>query len=264
MKKIYFLLVLLPLFVNGQVVRLGTYIPVDIPMKHEMPKAGVAGGLGMNIAVQPVARIPIAFELKGNIGRYSDKTLEQTYLFSDGSQTVTDVNYTSNFHKVLIGTRFSTGNQASAFRVHATPQIGYGFMNSRIRISDPQDVDDCKPLEKRITQRFNGAVYGGEIGLDMQFGKLFGSTSTDRHNRFIFSVNFLRSFNNFEYVNIRYMQDEPHGVALDGHPITDEERDINATFVNVSSNNLHEHKIAELYKTPLSFIGFQIGYVYNF
>jgi hypothetical protein len=194
MKNLYLVLVFFPFFLNGQIVRFGTYVPIDIPNGHVMPKAGVVGGLGINIALQPLSKLPIAIEVKGNIGIYSDKTLKQTYNFMDGSQMSTDVNYTSNLHKLLIGTRFSTGNSLSAFRVYATPQLGYVFMNSRIRISDPQDVDDCKPLEKRITQRYQGAVYGGEIGLDVQLGKLFGSQSSNRHNRFIFSVNFLRSF----------------------------------------------------------------------
>jgi hypothetical protein len=264
MKNLYLILVLLPFAIHGQTFRLGTYVPIDIPIKHEMPKAGIASGLGLSLAIQPFKRIPVAMEMKGNLGIYSNRTLEQTYQFSDGSQTITDVNYTSNFHKALIGTRVSTGNQESPIRVFLTPQIGYGFMNSRIRIADPLDEDDCKPLEKRITQRFQGAIYGAELGLDMQFGKLIGSNSSDRHNRLIVSVNFLGSFKDFEYVNIKYMEDKPHEVAMGEHTIPEDDRDINATFVNVSSNNLHQHKIAELYKTPLSFIGVQIGYTYNF
>lgn len=263
MKKLYFLLALLPFTVNGQTFRIGSYIPIDIPVKQHMPKAGVTGGIGFNFAYQPYTKLPMAFEMKGNIGIYSSRTLQQTYQFSDGSQTVTDVDYTSNFHKILIGTRFSTGFSFSKVRLYATPQVGYAFMNSRIRIADPDDVDDCKPLESRITQRFQGAVYGGEIGVDMQLGKIFGSKNINEHNRFTFSVNFLRGFKDFEYVNIKYMEDEPHGVAMDDD-MSDEDRDINTTFVNVSSNNLHKHKIAELYKTPLSFIGIQIGYIYNF
>jgi hypothetical protein len=60
------------------------------------------------------------------------------------------------------------------------------------------------------------------------------------------------------------MEDKTHGVVLEGESVSVDERDINATFINVSSNNLHEHKIAELYKTPLSYFGLQIGYVYSF
>lgn len=264
MKFMYIFIAFLPFFVEGQTVRIGSYIPVDFPIRQEMPKAGVVGGLGANFTLQPFKRIPFAIEAKGNLGTYSNMTLQQTYQFTDGSQTTTDVQYASNFHKILLGARFSTGNEASAFRVYATPQIGYGFMRSKIRISDPEDVDDCKPLEKRITQNFQGAIYGGEIGIDMEFGRLFSSNSSNRHHRLNASVTFIHSFKDFEYVNIKHMHDETHGVAMEESNLSEEERALNATFINVSSNNLHEHKIAELYKTPLSYIGFQIGYVYNF
>ena len=261
MKNLHLLFVFIPLFVFGQNSHFGVYVPMDIPIQHMMPKAGVAGGLGINFFMQPVSRIPMALELRGNLGNYSNKTLEQTYLFDDGSQTVTDVTYSSNFHKILFGVRFSTEHDLSAFRVYATPQIGIGIMSSKIRIADPEDEDDCKPLEIRITQRFSGVVYGGELGVDIELGRLFSSKTINNNHRLNIGINYLGSFKDFQYVNIKHMENKTHGVA---HENPEEDRDVTTQFINVSSNNLHEHKIAELYKTRLSFIGIHIGYVYRF
>jgi hypothetical protein len=61
-----------------------------------------------------------------------------------------------------------------------------------------------------------------------------------------------------EYVNVKYMENEVHDPT-----VVHDDRDINATFINVGSNDLHEHKIAELYHTPMNMWGFSIGYTAN-
>lgn len=261
MRNIYLLLVLLPFTLLSQRFQIGAFVPIDIPLKQVMPNAGVTGGFGLNFTIQPITRIPIAFELRGNLGNYSNRTLEQTYNFKDGSQTITDVSYSSNYHKLLFGTRFMTGNDASGLRLYAMPQIGIGTMRSRIRIADPEDEDDCQPLENKITQRFTGVIYGGELGMDIDLGRLISKSDYSRSHRLNIGVNFISSFKDFKYVNIKHMKTEVHDVANEQN---DENRDITTQFVNVSSNNLHEHKIAELYVTPMAYIGIHIGYVYRF
>ncbi len=261
MKNLYLLLIVFPLSICAQRMQAGAYIPIDIPIKQIMPNASVSSGMGLNFTYQPNNRIPLALELRGNLGNYSSKTLEQTYMFDDGSKTVTDVSYSSNYNKLLLGMRFMTGNDMSAYRLYIMPQVGIGAMRSKIRIADPMDEDDCKPLEKRITQRFSGAIYGGEIGLDIDLGRLWSSSDYSGKHRLNLGINYISSFRDFKYVNIKYMQNEVHGVA---NGQNDENRDITTQFVNVSSNNLHEHKIAELYVTPLAYIGIHIGYVYRF
>ena len=72
-------------------------------------------------------------------------------------------------------------------------------------------------------------------------------------------MSYLRGMNHFEYVNVKYMQDEVHN-TMTTHP----KGDINASFINVSTNNIHEHKIAELYHTPFEMVGINFGYIVRF
>lgn len=237
----------------------GMYIPADFPDKNVMPKMSPNVGFGISGGYSPSARSAYFFELKASWGSYSMKSLEQTYEFDDGSQTTVDVNYKSSLHKYLFGTKFMLGNSYKTVRGFATPQIGVANFKTNIVINDPQDEDDCQALERKRTQRFAGFVYGGEIGAEIDLSRIFKKIETENTHKLVLSASYLAGFGMFKYVNIRYMEDEVHDTE-----VMHDDRDINATFINVSTNSLHEHKIAELYHTPFRFWGFNVGYVCSF
>jgi hypothetical protein len=274
MKQIYLILMCIPLciiFLPGvsfaQTAQLGTYFTCDIPDHSIMPKMSTNAGLGLQLAVKPIPRTPIMLELKASIGLYSNRTLQQTYYFDSISSTTTNVTYSSAMNRVSLGTKIHLVNEFRAFRPYITPQIGAAFMRSRIVIDDPEDQDDCKPLERKTTQRYNGFTYGAEAGLEVSMDRLFKGVQSENKHRLYASVTFMNSFRTFEYVNVKYMQDHDHAAMTGGSSsgtTTEDGRDLNTTFINVSTNSLHEHKIAELYRTQLRFWGFNIGYVYNF
>jgi hypothetical protein len=267
MKYLYLLFVLFPVlgFAQGGGEG-GIFIVTDVPFKSEMPKMSTNVGVGLQGAYQPSARIPLAFELKGSFGSYSNKTLQQTYIFDSLSSTTTDVRYTSAMNRLNFGTKVYLTNAYTSVRPFVTPQLGYTFMRSKIVIYDPADEDDCKALDRETTQRYSGFTYGGEAGVEIAMDRLFKGVTNSKHKLYA-SVSYTQSFRPFEYVNIRYMQDHDHAAMAPGsHTGTSSEdgRDIDAQFVNVSTNDIHEHKIAELYKTDLRFWGINIGYVFSF
>lgn len=267
MKQLYLIFLLLPLFAGAQRAQIGGYFTCDFPVKSVMPKMSTNGGIGTQLAYRPVQRIPLYVELKGSLGMYSNCTLQQTYYFDSVSSTNTDVTYTSAMNRLNLGLKTYLVNDYRAIRPFITPQIGAAFMRSKIVIADPADEDDCKALERKTVQRYRGFTYGGEVGVDISMNKLFPRSVTDEGHKLYLSVNFTQSFNTFEYVNVKYMQDHDHAALHNGtseSPSTNDGRDINATFINMTTNSLHDHKIAELYHTDLRMIGFNIGYVYHF
>lgn len=244
---------------NSQHGQIGVFVPIDIPVKSEMPKMGTNVGIGFSAAYSPFFTAPVFLELKTSWGSYSAKTLQQTYMFDNGSQTTTDVSYTSSLHKYLLGTKVMLGRDYKAVRGFVTPQIGVANFRTKIVIADPQDEDDCKPLDRETTQKFAGFVYGGEIGAQISMEKLFKGISSENTHKLFISASYLAGFDHFEYVNVRYMQDEVHDTQT-----SHSSGDINASFINVTTNQIHEHKIAEVYHTNLRMIGINIGYVINF
>jgi hypothetical protein len=243
----------------AQVSQIGLYIPTDVPVRSEMPNMSTNVGFGVSFGTSPFLGSPVFFELKSSWGGYSSQTLQQTYEFTDGTQTRTDVHYNSNLNKYLIGARVMMNRDFRPVRTYFTPQIGLATMKTKIVIDDPQDTDDCQPLDRSTRQRNTGFVYGGELGIELALDRVFKKIETAGAHKVFVSTSFLSGFKHFEYVNVAYMKDEVHD--MNTHP---ESGDVTASFINVTTNNIHEHKIAELYHTPLRMWGINVGYTINF
>jgi len=241
----------------------GLYGTAEIPIRSEMPNMSTNFGIGFQFAYKPILRIPVFLEFKGNIGQYNSQKTKETYIFSDESTTVTDVSYSSKMNKLQLGAKIYYTSYERPVRAYVTPQIGYNFMKSKIRIADPEDEDDCRALENKVVHRSGGWTYGGELGVEFDLHELFKGTPSPQ-NRLYISASYLGSFRKVDYINVRYMEDHQHGVH-DGHSQTDKDgRPLTTQFVNVNSNFTHEHKIAEIYNTHLRFISINIGYVWYF
>lgn len=259
-------LILLPLlFIAaisfGQRAQFGLNYSADFPNRDVMPKMGVVNSLGIAGAFKPLREFPMYLEVKGSLGVYSYKVIPQTYIFGNGDRTTVNVNYNSNMHKLLFGTKFQIGSEYKMVNFFVTPQIGGAFLNSRIYIEDPTtEPGECKALESSHPHRSSVSVYGGEIGAQINLSYFKSGGFKHRIN---VSLNYLGGFSPVEYINVKYMKDEPHGVAEDQHHGSSD-RDLNATFINVTTNATHSHKIAELYKTQFQMWGFHIGYVISF
>lgn len=243
----------------SQQTRLGFFLPIDFPVKSTMPYMSTTGGIGFTGAYSPFFSAPVSLELKANLGGYSSRTVAQTYQFDDGSQTTTDVTYSSGMNKMLIGTKIMMGGDYRTIRGYLTPQIGTARFRSKITVADPEDQDGCHPLDSDIRQKDRGWIYGGEIGAEIVLSRLLPNQVSDEGHTLFLSASYLRGFDHFEYVNVKYMTDEVHTTMA-----THTTADLNARFINLSTNNIHEHKVAELYHTPFEMIGIQIGYVYRF
>lgn len=245
--------------------QIGLYGSIDVPIRSEMPKMSTNLGAGAQLSYRPIRHLPFYVELGGSFGQYSSRTSEETFVFSDGSSTVTDVSFSSRMHKIQLGTKFYYTGYYRPVRGYVTPQIGYAFMKSRIRIEDPEDEDGCRPLDNQIRQRSGDFTYGLELGAEFDMRKIIRGEDRPEQRLFV-SASFLGSFHSVDYVNVRYMNEHEHGISGDDHSHMDmdEDRDLTVEFVNLATDNIHEHKVAELYRTPLRFVTINIGYRWYF
>jgi hypothetical protein len=265
MKKIYLLLLLFPVVGFSQSnFQVGTYFGTYSPFKSQMPKMSTTYGQGFHFAYKPSAHLPISLDWSSHFGWYYNRTMKETYVFSNGSSTTTDVTYTSKLRNHLFGVKVNLSNDYSAFRPYIKPQLGWATMKSKIWIADPNDVDDCQPLDKETNHVYRGAVYGGEAGFEIDMNRLFKNVMEENKHFLYFSVAYLRGFGQFEYINQKYMMSHEHGVHEGGSTETEDGRDLTTQFINVTTQEIHDHKIAEVYKTPYEMWGLKIGYVINF
>ena len=243
----------------------GLYGTAEIPHQRSMPYMSTNYGLGMQLSYKPSNRLPVFLELKGSLGQYSSEKSNVNYLFSDGSSTFTDVSYKSNMNRIILGAKTYFSPYDRVVRGYITPQIGGNFMKSKIRIADPDDIDDCQPLDNRVVHKSSDWTFGGELGLEIDLHELFVKRQVPQ-SRFYISTSFIGSFRSMDYINIKYMQNDVHGVHdhSDHSHLDAAGRPLTASFINVTNGSTHEHKIAEIYRTPLRLFTINIGYVWYF
>jgi hypothetical protein len=243
---------------------------VEIPNKMLMPNMGINVAASFGLTLYPWKSLPLGFNLNTSFGGYSRTTETKKFYFDDFSTpTVLDIKYYSRMNKILFGIKLINYKSSTFFKPYITAQIGYAYMRSRIYIPDPDDEDDCAPIENRIVHKSRGLVYGGELGFELNL--------TSKHLRkekgykgqgihFFASTSILKGFDNIEYINIKHMKDKTHGPIIHSHHHNEnkKDKDIIVDFINISSNTVHHHKVAELYRTPLQFRGISAGLVMRF
>lgn len=266
MKKIYFLLfLLLPIGAFSQTKwQIGAYLGTYSPFKSQMPKMSTTYGAGFQFAYKPSPFIPVSLDWSSTFGTYYTKTMQETYVFNDVSSTTTDVTYNSKMRTHLLGAKVHLTNDYAGVRPYIKPQIGWSTMRSKIVIADPNDVDDCQPLDRQTNHSFRGPVYGGEIGVEVDMSRIFKNVYQENQHYLYISGTYLRGFSNFEYINQKYMTSHEHGIHGGSESETADGRDLTTSFVNVTTNEIHDHKIAEIYNTPYEMWGLRIGYVIYF
>lgn len=198
---------------------------------------------------------PVSIGLTFGLGNYADMAKETTFFF-DNVPTTTTVHYTSN---VFSGSANVKIDLAQRFLITPYIRIDGGFQKfySNIRIDDPHDDDACKPLEKKSIIKDISAFYGvgGGIKVDMSMiSKHFIS-----NEQFIdLSVSLING-QQLDYINTRKLQNPDIN-----ENVPDKGRPVNMHFINVNSNAIHEHQVAEVYTTPLHLLDIRLGYRISF
>jgi len=242
----------------SQTFEMGLHYSGDIPYKSSMPNMSMNNGAGINLGYRIMKAAPLWLNADFSGGLYASKTREETYVFSDGSDTRTDVQYTSSMYKFLAGPSFDIGSRDELLWGYATVQGGLAGMSSRVYVEDPKDPDGCTALEKKNTFSDRTGVVALGAGLRMNVGKRSG-----HFRQYIELGARYMMGGRIDYVNINYMKEEPHNMANGMNTSTDG-RDLNIKFVNVSTNSIHEHKVAEIYSSTFKMLNVRFAYVLTF
>lgn len=186
------------------------------------------------------------------LGLYAHKRERQTYQFGNGSTTVTNVNFSSNVfngHAVIGYDLLKEGKVVP----YLTARAGITNFFTRIYIEDPHDIDGCRPLDSKNV--FSDATFsaGAGIGFKLDGQKLFKS----RGNKWALdiSVNYLAG-GVLNYINVRHLQNDA--------PVNDNpKQEFMVKFINISTNEIHEHKVAEVYTSKLKQLDIRAGVTYR-
>lgn len=203
-------------------------------------------------------RLPGAFSrLQPSIdiawGTYANTRKMQTFNFGNGTSTRTWVNYSSNVVQAGIGARLFILEKKQVMPF-LSGKTGYAGFYSNIFIEDPHDPDGCRALDQRnlIKDGTIYGAYGGGLRVDLS---LFKPSNSKGRGYIDFSVNKMTG-GNIEYINTKKLIDAANPPSGgNGKPLS-------VPFINATTQQIHEHQVAEVFTTPLRMMEYKVSAVF--
>jgi hypothetical protein len=196
-----------------------------------------------------------AFELVAdlNYGMYGSTSKVQTFTFRNGTSTQTMVNYSSSMGLAALGTRYSFFP-----RKNISPYIGvrggYTELFSSIYIEDPRDPAGCRALDNESIISDGTWFSSWSSGIKLNWN-LFGK-KTDKKSGWIDIGIQQTNGGNISYINTRRLQNEATPAAGNRSPLE-------VQFINASTQEIHEHQVAEVFNTPFRMFELRISAIFS-
>lgn len=197
------------------------------------------------------------------LGTYANMRVPITLSFDNSPPTSTHMNYSSNTFNANAMLSVDLTRDA-LITPYLTVKGGMYNFHSNIRIDDPQDRDACRPLESKSILSNNTLAYTYGGGLRYQIFR--NKDVCSRRQQYIDFQITNTTGGTMEYINTKKLKDpHQHTASIssssgDG----DEVKPLEMNFINVQSNVVHNHKVAEVFKTPLRLLDIRIGYFIAF
>ncbi len=191
---------------------------------------------------------------EGSWGTYASTQKEQTFNFSNGASTRTYVNYSSNVLQGGLTARVLLLKN-KAVTPYLSGRAGYSSFYSTIFIEDPHDADGCRPLDQKTLLKDGTFMtgYGGGLQIDWA---VFNPNSHKKRGFIDLRVQNIRG-KNIDYINTKKLID-----ASNPPPPGEDGKSVSVKFINATTNEIHEHQVAEVYTTPLRMLEFKLSWVF--
>ena len=221
-----------------------------------LPMSSMKTGMSPVHSISVSSSLPLSFitpNLQMGVdlayGLYGSKRFGINYRHN-GNYINTAVQYNSDIAQAGIHANYLFLSNKK-IQPYVSAKLGYAELSGSFMVEDPFDIDACRPLESE-TFHTDGTLYWG-YGLGFRWN--VGTNSNKTRNFIDFSITQTRG-NNVDYVNTNHLHDH----SAPPTP-TDNSKPINVVFVNASNQNLHQHRIAELYNNPFNILQIKIAYV---
>jgi len=193
-------------------------------------------------------RLSAGFEV--GIGMYANKRIDQTFQFDNNTSTVLPVDYSSNVFNANIQARFNLLCDKNFIIPYINAKGGLYNFYSSVYIGDPEDDGGCHALEQEniINDKTMYWSAGGGLQIDPAI------ISKNKHSGRVIidiSANTIRG-GTLNYINTKHLLDAQYISDPDGKPL-------NVEFINVSTQSIHEHTVAQVYTSPLRMLEFRAG-----
>jgi hypothetical protein len=197
--------------------------------------------------------LSVGLEFGGGI--YAYKKIDQTFNFDANTSTVVPVIYNSDVINFNLQTRYQLLDEDKNMIVpYLTAKAGLYTFYSNITIEDPDDPDGCHPLDKKNLIRDKSLYWSAGAGFLIN-PYIFSKSKKESPVMFDLSINTIRG-GGLDYINTKDLKDE-QDLQTGGKPLL-------AKFINVSTQDVHQHKVAQVYTSPLRILEIKAGVVLKF
>jgi opacity protein-like surface antigen len=249
-----FLLVLFATTASAQ-FQMGIHYVVSVPLGTMGQNIQPVNSFGINGGVRLKADRQFFIGGEMSFGSYAHKTQQQTFISpEDGSMTMTDVDLSSNIYNYHVMAGYDFAKDAAVIP-YVTVKAGVSRFNTNITVADPDDNHSCHPVDEETV--FSDVAFSAGVGAGLRMDASSIFTHWDERNWwFDFSVNYLHG-TPVDYVNVKYLNpDEPGPNPAKG--------DVNVDFIDIHTDHIHEHQVAQVYSSKIDLLDFKIGIVKTF
>jgi hypothetical protein len=187
-------------------------------------------------------------------GIYAHKKIDQTFNFDANTSTVVPVNYNSNVFNANLQARYQLLDEKYMIVPYINAKAGLYTFYSNITIEDPNDPDGCQPLDKKNLINDNTMYWGAGAGFQIN-PSIFSKRKKDGPVKIDISINTIRG-GKLDYINTKHLKDEQDVPQTGGKPLL-------VKFINVGTQDIHEHKVAQVYTSPLRIVEVRAGLIMN-
>ncbi len=197
-----------------------------------------------------VKRLSLGFET--GIGIYAMQRIDQTFTF-DNTTSVVPVSYNSNVLNANLQARYSFADDDKLVIPYFNIKGGVYNFFSNIYVEDPHD-GGCAALQRENI--IKDATLAWTAGAGVQINTAVFAKRKFRRNVMIdISANTVRG-GRIDYINTKNL--------IDAQTINDpSSKPLDVQFINASTQNIHEHTVAQVYNSPLRLLEVRVGILVN-
>jgi len=192
--------------------------------------------------------------LEFGIGIYAHERIDQTFQFDNNTSTVLPVDYSSNVFNANLQARFDLLSDKNFIIPYINAKGGLYNFYSSIYIGDPEDDGGCHALEQENIMNDKTMYWTAGGGLQIN-PAIFSKKKHGGKVMIDISANTIRG-GTISYINTKHLMDPQNISDPDGKPLE-------VQFINVSTQAIHEHTVAQVYTSSLRILEFRAGVTFK-
>jgi len=205
---------------------------------------------GLMYQLPKMKQLSLGFEL--GVGSYASKRIDQTFQFDNNTASVVPVNYSSNTFNVNLQGKLNLLKDKNFILPYISLKGGLYNFFSTIYIDDPNDASGCHALEQKTL--INDKTFYWSAGAGVQLDPAHFAKNKSKGIVLIDLGANLINGGTLDYINTKHLADAQTANDPEGKPLQ-------VKFINVSSQQIHEHTVAQVYTSPLRMVEFRAGVV---